>query len=180
MTGVVTGSLGMTGVVVGIECIERGTMHPCEGICPKCGVIAVWQFGRISHALPPTGGDYEWSEGPGSTTCPACQASIPVRVRTDLETGAVRLIESPLPPRSCAVVATVTRFSAVQIAIQVLAITEDLAAAEQALQTLGGPRSEWGGTRNRIILVLDSNGFAEPNGARVPDSPQTIQYAPER
>ncbi|GAB4127773.1 MAG: hypothetical protein Fur005_46620 [Roseiflexaceae bacterium] len=155
-------------------------MHPCEGICPSCGVIAIWQFTHIAHTLPPTGGDYEWSEGPAIATCPACQSAIPVRVRIDLDTGAMQLIESPLPTHSCAVVATITRFSTTLINIQVLAIAADLPTAEQLLHARGGPRSEWGGPRRRALLLLSAAGFAEPNGQPIPDGPRALQYAPER
>jgi ABC-2 type transport system ATP-binding protein len=74
-----------------------------------------------------------WSEGPAIATCPACQSTIPVQVRIDLDTGAMQLIDSPLPTHSCAVVATITRFRELnqQRQVTIMITSHDMAELEQ-------------------------------------------------
>ncbi len=54
--------------------------------------------------LPPTGGDYEWQELNKAHTCPHCQNTFEIRVRTSIETGEVLFINQIPKPQKAHIV----------------------------------------------------------------------------
>jgi uncharacterized protein YlaI len=68
-------------------------------LCPHCDT-KIPAESRPIGSLPPTGGDYEWQEGDKTHTCPNCQNSFEMRVRTHIETGTLMFInKSPKPKK---------------------------------------------------------------------------------
>ena len=66
--------------------------------CPYCGFAHNAGGAGDLGGLPPTGGDYEWSESDTAKTCINCGEKFSVRLRTDLETGRViKLCAVPRP-----------------------------------------------------------------------------------
>ncbi|WP_027001425.1 hypothetical protein [Hugenholtzia roseola] len=66
--------------------------------CPYCDFSFQLNGKHFSGGLPPTGGDYEWSESDTKRKCPSCQGEIPLRLRSDIETGIIlKVCKSPKP-----------------------------------------------------------------------------------
>ncbi len=140
-------------------------MASIHGLCPTCGVIDAWRFNGVSVSLPPTGGDYTWAETDATAHCPACGASIPVRVRVDLDDQQIEhLVHSPLPTlpdRRWYVVARVRNHAAdlVSVTIQAFATTE--AAALRDLEAVGGA---YKGYEQRCVLEVSAAGYRRLDG----------------
>lgn len=68
-------------------------------LCPHCDT-EIPAEARAIGSLPPTGGDYEWQEGDKMHTCPKCQNSFEIRVRTAIETGQLLFINKTPKPKA--------------------------------------------------------------------------------
>jgi hypothetical protein len=67
-------------------------------LCPYCNTEIPAEAGKIG-SLPPTGGDYEWQESDKKHTCPNCQNTFEMRVRTSLDTGRLLFINQTPKPK---------------------------------------------------------------------------------
>jgi hypothetical protein len=150
-----------------------------NGLCPYCGRVSRWLFRNYSLSLPPTGGDYEWVETDGLTTCPHCQNDIKVRIRVDLDDQrCIRLISSPFPTTvdwHRYVVGEVRMWSKNHVSVTVRHIAEDAAEAEAKLEVYGGAyrgQHDWRG-----VLQMSCEGYEKLDGERLPESAkQEIKY----
>jgi hypothetical protein len=57
--------------------------------CPYCDFFFELNGKHFGGGLPPTGGDYEWSESDTERKCPSCEKKIKLRLRADTETGVI-------------------------------------------------------------------------------------------
>lgn len=149
-----------------------------SGLCPQCGTVGALEIRGAAASPPPTGGDYTWAEVPAEARCPSCAATFEVRVRIDLDGGAVsRLISSPLPQAdgwSCYVVAVVERLSPTMIAVRAIGFARDMAAAGRLLDAAGGAYDR--GYAQRTILTLSTAGYALLDGSPLPNAPGVVAY----
>lgn len=68
-------------------------------LCPYCNTKTQATANAI-HSLPPTGGDYQWQESDKIHQCHSCQENFSIRVRTEVETGALlKLLATPKPQK---------------------------------------------------------------------------------
>lgn len=147
-------------------------MATFQGLCPKCGKVGDWTFDPVSISLPPTGGDYEWTELHTPTSCPHCQASFQARVRADIDDRQVSmLIHSPWPKIEdweCFVVAEITNFARDMVSVRVRHFAATQAEAEAALEKVGGHYD--GGYQQRLVLRMTKTGYHRLDGKTLHES----------
>jgi hypothetical protein len=129
--------------------------------CPQCS-FAFSPAGRGDvGGLPPTGGDYEWSETAYKKECPECKTVFEVTLRTSLDTGAIiRTVYQPKPFNENIVWYVFCTYSKNYFGenkghISVISLHKDRESAENAFRNYANKES-W---ENYYVLELRKDGY---------------------
>lgn len=130
-------------------------------LCPHCNT-KIPAESRAIGSLPPTGGDYEWQEGNKNHTCPNCQNTFEICVRTSIETGSLLFVVRSPKPKDTSIVWYAVGTISEDFGVYASAVCQTEAEANLIL-----PNHSKAHYAPLHLLKLTSEGFFDAHGNKI-------------